>query len=162
MAKRKGTSRKNGHEPEIVNRKARHEYTISDTLECGIVLEGSEVKSIREGKASIAEGYVRAELEPRPRLALHGSTVQEYGPAPGGHNPKRVRTLLAHKRQIEKLYGQTQQKGVTLVPLKLYFKDGMIKVLVGLGTGKARHDKRRDIRERESDRALRRAMSKRV
>lgn len=160
MAKRK--KKNTTHEPEIVNRKARHDYTISDTLEVGIVLEGSEVKSIREGRASIAEGYVRAEMEPKPRLLLHSTTVQEYAPAAGGHNPKRVRTLLAHKRQIRKLYAQTQTKGVTIVPLKMYFKDGMVKVQIGLGVGKAKHDKRQDIRERESDRALRRAMSKRV
>lgn len=159
MAKRK---KKTTHEPEIVNRKARHDYAISDTLEVGIVLEGSEVKSIREGRASIAEGYVRAEVEPKPRLQLHSTTVQEYGPAAGGHNPKRVRTLLAHKRQIRKLHTQTQTKGVTIVPLKMYFKDGMVKVLIGLGVGKAKHDKRQDIREREADRAVRRAMSKRV
>ena len=160
MAKRK--KKPVTHEPEIANRKARHDYSISDTLEVGIVLEGSEVKSIREGRASIAEGYVRAEIEPRPKLVLHGSTVQEYGPAAGGHSPKRVRTLLAHKRQIKKLYDQTQQKGVTIIPLKMYFKNGMVKVQIGLGVGKAKHDKRQDIREREADRAMRRAMSKKV
>ncbi len=160
MAKRK--SKKAANEAEIFNRKARHDYTISDTLEVGIVLEGSEVKSVREGRASIAEGYVRAEVEPKPRLLLHSTTIQEYGPAAGGHNPKRVRTLLAHKRQIRKLHVQTQQKGVTIVPLKMYFKDGMVKVQIGLGVGKAKHDKRRDIREREADRAVRRAMSKKM
>ncbi len=159
MAKRK---KHITNEPEIANRRARHDYAISDTLEVGIVLTGSEVKSIREGRASIAEGYVRAEMEPRPVLMLHSTTVQEYGPAAGGHNPKRVRTLLAHKRQIRKLFAQTQTKGVTIVPLKMYFKDGMVKVQIGLGVGKAKHDKRQDIREREDDRALRRAMSKRM
>lgn len=159
MAKPKKKSRR---DPEILNRKARFEYAITDTLEVGIVLEGSEVKSIREGHASIAEGYVRAEMEPRPLLQLHGSTVQEYAPAPGGHSPKRVRTLLAHRRQIEKLHVQTQQKGVTIVPLRLYFKNGIVKIEIGLGTGKARHDKRQDIKIREADRDIRRAMSKRV
>ena len=159
MAKHK---KKKTQDPQIVNRRAHHDYAISDTLEVGIVLEGSEVKSIREGRVSIAEGYVRAEMEPKPRLMLHSTTVQEYGPAAGGHNPKRVRTLLAHKRQIKKLFAQTQQKGLTIVPLKMYFKDGMVKVQIGLGTGKAQYDKRQDIKVRESDRALRRAMSKRV
>lgn len=156
--------RKNKHDgdPVIANRRARHEYHFTDTLEVGIVLEGSEVKSIREGRASIAEGYVRAELEPAPRLMLHSTTVQEYGPAAGGHAPTRVRTLLAHKRQIGKLHQQAQQKGVTIIPLRMYFKNGKVKVEIGLGTGKAKHDKRQDIRERESDRALRRAMSKKM
>ena len=160
MAKRK---KKTDRTPEIANRRARFEYAITDTLEVGIVLEGSEVKSIREGRASIAEGYVRAEIEPRPSLTMHSTTVQEYPPAAGHpHVPKRVRTLLAHKRQIRKLYQQAQQKGVTIIPLKMYFKDGMVKVQIGVGTGKAKYDKRQSIAKRESDRSLQRAMSKRM
>jgi len=157
MAKRK---KKPDREPEIHNRRARYDYAISDTLEVGIVLEGSEVKSIRDGRVSIAEGYVRAEIEPRPALTLHSSTVQEYPPAAGRpHTPARPRTLLAHKKQIRKLYQLTQQKGVTIVPLKLYFKNGMVKVQIGVGTGKAKHDKRQAIVQREADRSLRRVMS---
>lgn len=148
--------------PQVENRKARHDYHITDTLECGIVLAGSEVKAIREGKVSIAEGYARAESEP-PRLELFGMHIQEYQPAgPRQHRPARGRTLLAHKREIRKLAQKTQQKGVTLVPLKLYFKGGWVKILLGVGLGKTKGDKRRTIAKKESDRDIRRALSKRV
>jgi SsrA-binding protein len=148
--------------PVVENRKARHDYQISDTLECGIVLAGSEVKAIREGKVSIAEGYARAESEPL-RLELFGMHIQEYQPAgPRQHRPARGRTLLAHKREIRKLAQKTQQKGVTLVPLKLYFKHGWVKILLGVGTGKTKGDKRRAIAKKEHDRDMRRLMSKRV
>lgn len=150
-------------DPVIENRKARHRYTISDTLEVGIALRGSEVKSIREGKASIGEGYVRAEESP-PGLFLHGMHIDEYGPASGvnQHKPVRVRALLAHKREILKLLRETSEKGVTLAPLKIYFKNGRAKLLIGVARGKAMHDKRRDIKERDAQRDIQRAMSRKV
>ncbi len=153
--------------PEILNRKARHQFTISDTYEVGIKLVGTEVRSIREGKCSIGEAFCRAESEPRLSLKIHGMHIDHYGPAgpPGSgrqHPATRQRTLLAHKREIEKLANATREKGVTIVPLKLYFKDGFAKLLIGVGTGKRAYDKRQDIKKRESDRDLRRAMSKRV
>lgn len=143
------------------NRKARFDYHISETLECGMMLQGSEVKSIRDGKVSLTEGYVRVEEKP-PSLYLHSITIDEYGPAGGRqHSMGRTRKLLAHKREIAKLYRQVQQKGMTVVPLKIYFKDGFAKVLIGLGKGKSSQDKRHTIAERESKRDISRAMSKR-
>lgn len=152
--------------PEILNRKARFNYAISETLEVGIKLTGTEARSIRGGKCSLAEGYVRAEAEP-PTLSLHSVHIDEYapaGPAAGGrqHNPTRVRTLLAHAREIVKLADATQEKGVTIVPLKIYFKSGRAKLLIGVGRGKRQSDKRQDIRSREADRDMRRAMTRRM
>jgi len=154
--------KKSNPAPTIENRKARHDYFIIETLECGIMLQGSEVKSVRDGKVSLAEGYVRVQANP-PALFLHAVNIAEYGPAGrAAHQPTRTRKLLAHKREIEKLLRQVDQKGVTLVPLKIYFKDGYAKVLVGLGRGRRAHDKRQAIAERQSKRELDRAMSKRI
>jgi len=160
MAKKK--KKDSSKTPEILNRKARHNYHIHDTLEVGIMLLGTEVKSIRSGLCSLQEGYIRAEDTP-PALYLHGIHIDEY--THGGtrqHRPTRTRKLLAHKREILKLYQQTMAKGVTLVPLKLYFKDGRAKVLLGVAKGKASHDKRAAIKDRESKRDLQRFMSKRM
>ncbi len=143
------------------NRKARFDYHISDTLECGIQLRGSEVKSIRDGKVSLTEGYVRVQEEPLA-LYLHSVTIEEYGPAGGRqHSMGRTRKLLAHKKEIAKLWRQVQQKGMTIVPLKVYFKNGYAKVLVGLGKGKSSHDKRHAIADRENKRDISRAMTRR-
>ncbi len=152
----------NPDERTIENRRARFDYHISDTLEVGIMLRGSEVKSVRAGKVSLAEGYVRVQDEPSG-LYLHSVTIDEYGPAAGAtqHSLGRVRKLLAHKREIAKLARQVDQKGMTIVPLKLYFKSGYAKLLIGLGLGKSSHDKRRSIAERESKRDIGRAMSRR-
>ncbi|MFG0252610.1 MAG: SsrA-binding protein SmpB [Phycisphaerales bacterium JB038] len=159
MAKRK--QHKSGT-PQVENRKARHDYHILDTLECGVVLVGSEVKSIREGKVSIAEGFAKTAENPL-RLELFGMHIQEYQPAGHRqHRPTRGRILLAHKREIRKLHQRTLQKGVTLVPLKLYFKDGWVKVLIGVGVGKTKGDKRQTLAKKDADRDIRRAMSKRV
>ena len=149
-------------EPEIHNRKARHDYEILDTLECGVVLLGSEVKSVRAGRVSLGEGYVRATEEPLA-LDLHSVRIDQYSNAGSlGHKPDSVRRLLAHKREIRKLARASDTKGVTIVPLKMYFKEGRIKVLIGLGKGKKSHDKRHAIKEREQKREIDRAMSKRV
>jgi SsrA-binding protein len=148
-------------DPTIENRRARFDYHISDTLEVGIMLRGSEVKSVRDGKMSLAEGYVRVQENP-PALYLHSATIDEYGPAGGRqHAMGRTRKLLAHKREIAKLARQVDQKGMTIVPLKLYFKNGYAKLLIGLGQGKSSHDKRHAIAERESRRDISRAMSRR-
>ena len=149
--------------PTIENRKARFTYTISDTLEVGIMLQGPEVKSVRDGKVSLAEGYVRVQETP-PSLHLHAVNIDEYGPSAGKPNRPgmtRTRKLLAHKREIMKLARQVDQKGMTIVPLKLYFKNGFAKLLIGLGKGRASHDKRQAIASRESKRDLDRAMSRR-
>ncbi|RMH31818.1 MAG: SsrA-binding protein SmpB [Planctomycetota bacterium] len=150
--------------PTFENRKARHEYFIEDTLEAGIVLQGSEVKAIRDGRCSIGEGYISVEEYPKPRLVMHQVDIGAYQPSGAlNHRPKRDRVLLAHKREIEKLARQVEQKGVTLVPLKLYFNsDGRAKVLVGLARGKQSHDKRHAIAERQVQRDLQRAMSRKM
>lgn len=149
-------------EPTIENRKARHDYEILETLEVGIVLRGHEVKSIRAARVSIGEGYVRA-VESPPSLTLHSMNIDDYEhaatPAVG---KARARALLAHKREIIKLARQSSVKGMTIVPLKLYFKDGHAKVLIGVGKGRTRHDKRDAIGKREADRDMQRAMSKRL
>ncbi len=153
--------------PTVENRKARFDYHISDTLEVGIALTGPEVKSVRDGQVSLAEGYVRVQPVP-PALYLHGVTIAEYGPAAGGGSGgdrrqrlDRTRLLLAHKREIAKLARQVDQKGMTVVPLKLYFKNNWAKLLIGVGKGRSKHDKRRAIGERETRRDIDRAMSKR-
>ncbi len=151
------------NEPTIENRRARHDYAIGETFEVGMALHGSEVKSVRNGEVSLAEGYIIARTEPF-RLELLNVNIGEYAPAGTGksqHAPKRGRILLAHKREIKKLEAATQAKGATIVPLKLYFKNGYAKLLIGIATGKKEFDKRQDIRTRETDRDIRRAMSKR-
>lgn len=162
MARSKTNHKSN--EPEIVNRRARHDYHIGDTLEVGVKLVGTEVKSVRQGKVSLAEGYVRVQESP-PEMKLHSVHIAEYPPAGAGelqHDPERTRTLLAHKREIRKLAQDTKAKGVTIVPLKMYFKEGRVKLLIGVGTGKRKADKREDIREREARRDIERAMSRRM
>jgi len=160
MAKRGSKQKKGGGPPSFENRRARYDYFIEDTLECGIVLQGSEVKAIRDGNASLSEGFVTVTADP-PGLALHQVQISIYPPAGSNqHQPKRVRRLLANKREIERLARQVDQKGVTLVPLRMYFKGGLIKVEVGLARGKAEYDKRRKISDRQSAQELKRVMSK--
>ena len=153
---------KKSSEAKIENRKARYQYHIGETLECGIKLVGTEVRSVRNGQVSLAEGYVRAVEEP-PTLTLHGIHIAEYAPAGARqHNPIRVRSLLAHRREIRKLAQQTREKGVTLVPLKMYFLNGRAKLLIGVGRGKGRADKRQDLATKQARRDIDRAMSRRA
>lgn len=157
-----GKDQREANAPTIENRRARYDYFIGETVECGMKLYGPEVKSVRDSKISIGEGYVSAQLEP-PVLLLHNVNIGEYAPAGSSKpTPTRVRKLLAHKREIAKLFKASQIKGNTLVPLKVYFKNGYAKLLVGIGTGKKAHDKRQSIAERESQREIDRAMSKRA
>ncbi|MCZ6835276.1 MAG: SsrA-binding protein SmpB [Planctomycetota bacterium] len=158
----KGKSKSKSNQPTIENRKARHNYAILETLECGLKLTGTEIKSLRDGQASIAEGYVRAEENP-PRLLLYGVHIAEYPPAGPArqHEPTRTRVLLANKREILKLADKTRQKGTTLVPLKIYFTRGRAKLMIGLAIGKRKSDKRQDLSKREARREIDRAMSKR-
>lgn len=152
----------NAHEPSIENRKARHDYFIEETLECGIKLTGTEIKSIRAGLVSLGEGYVQATSEP-VGLRLYSVHIGEYPPANPAHQhvPTRERILLAQKREIRKLAEKTSEKGVTLVPLKMYFVRGRAKLLIGVGRGKHKADKRQDIATREAKRDMDRAMSRR-
>ena len=159
-----GKDKKKSNEPEIQNRRAYHEYFIGETLEVGVVLLGTEVKSIRAGRASLAEGYVKADLAP-PRLLLLGLHIDEYTAAGRGniqHRPTRTRVLLAHAREVRKFHDKAQIKGFTLVPLKLYFKGGRVKLLVGVGEGKKSYDKREDLKAKSAKRDMDRAMSKRM
>lgn len=148
--------------PTIENRKARHNYTIEDTLECGMQLRGTEVKSLRDGQASLAEGWVRASEEPLV-LTLHGVHIAEYPNAAQAyqHDPVRTRRLLAHRREIRRLADTAREPGVTLVPLKIYFKDGRAKLLLGVARGQRKADKRQTISKKEAQRDIERAMSRR-
>jgi SsrA-binding protein len=138
------------------NRRARYEYEVLDTLECGIVLVGSEVKSIRGGKMSIEEAFGRVKDD---ELWLIGADVPEYPQASLlNHVPKRPRKLLIHRREIRKFADRAKEQGLTLIPLKMYFIKGRIKVLMGLCRGKKKHDKREAMKKRDSNRDIGRAM----
>jgi SsrA-binding protein len=138
------------------NRKARHNYHVLDSLECGVALVGSEVKSLRAGGLSLDEAYARVEGN---ELWLLGANIAEYSYSHElNHVPKRKRKLLLHRREINKFAGQATEKGLTLIPLKLYFKQGRAKVLLGLCKGKQKHDKRESLKKRESQRDIDRAM----
>ena len=149
--------------PVIENRRARHEYHIEDTLEVGIVLQGSEVKSLRNGQASLAEGWIRASQKPL-RLSLHSVHIAEYQNASKvhQHNPIRTRELLAHKREIRSLVQFSTSQGNTLVPLKIYFLHNKAKVLVGFARGKHKSDKRQDLAKKAAKREMDRAMKRRL
>ena len=136
------------------NRKARFHYEILEKFEAGMVLMGSEVKSLRDGRGNLADAY--ADIE-RDELYLLNSHIGKYPAANQfNHEEKRKRKLLMHRREIERLRGKIQEKGLTLIPLSLYFKEGKVKVSLGLGRGKKLHDKRETKKRRESDRELRR------
>src|SRR5690606_24111397 len=140
----------------IVNRRARHEYHVLESLEVGIQLTGSEVKSVRAGQVSLAEGYAR--VEPDMQLWLYQVDIAPYPQAgANNHEPKRRRKLLAHKRQILKLQGLTSAKGATLVPLTLYFVRGRAKIELGVVRGKQAHDKRQTMKGKDASREIRRA-----
>jgi SsrA-binding protein len=143
--------------PRIANRRALHDYFITAKLECGIVLTGSEVKSLRQGKAHLQESFARVE---EGELILHGCHIDPYEKATlaWNHDPDRDRKLLAHRREIRRLSDETRSQGVTLIPLAMYFKNGIAKIEIGVAKGKHQHDKRESIRRKEQDRQLRRAM----
>ena len=141
-----------------INRRARHDYFIEETIEAGLVLTGSEVKSLRAGKAQLKDSYARIE---RGEAWLFNSHVSEYAPsAQFGHEPTRRRKLLLHAREIARLIGKTKESGLTVVPLRLYFKHGRAKVELGLARGKKLYDKRATIKEREVRREVDRAMKR--
>ena len=154
--------KKPGNEAEIHNRRARHDYQIEATLEVGVKLHGSEVKSVRAGEVSIAEAYIKAEEAP-PSLRILGMNIGHYGPAANrNHHPTRDWVLLANKNEIKRFARAVGSKGMTIVPLKLYFKNGYAKLEIGLGRGKAQQDKRNSIAEREQQRDMDRAMSQKM
>lgn len=141
------------------NRRATHEYEILDTLECGLVLTGTEVKSLRENLAMIEDAYAKLEDD---ELWLIGSEIPEYTQGNRlNHKPRRPRKLLLHKREIDKFCGKATQKGLTLIPLKIYFKNGRAKVEIAVGRGKQLHDKRAAAKDAETKRDIRREMANR-
>lgn len=141
------------------NRKARHDYHIEDTFEAGLVLMGTEVKSLRMGRASLIDGYATFRGD---ELWLEGIHIPEYAQGTWtNHTPRRRRKLLLHRAELEKLLHKTREAGHTIVPLALYFKDGRAKVEIGLAKGKKLHDKRHALRERQDRREVDRAMSAR-
>jgi len=141
------------------NRRASHEYDILERLECGIVLTGTEVKSLRTGQSSIEEAYARID---ESEVWLIGSDIPEYALGHQmNHKPKRRRKLLLRRREIARFAGKASQKGFTLVPLKMYFKNGLAKVELGVCRGKQLHDKRQDLKKKDADREIRRAMTNR-
>lgn len=148
--------------PRIVNRRARHDYHVEESLECGIMLRGSEVKAIRNGSVSLGEGFARVEPATM-ELWLFNIDIAPYTQAGAdAHETKSKRKLLAHKREIRKLLGRTTDAGVTLIPLTMYFKDGRVKVEIGVCRGKKQYDKRQSIKERDTQRDMRRAMTRKV
>ncbi len=141
------------------NRKARSKFEVLDTIECGLVLQGSEVKSLRQGGVSLDEAYARYR---DGEMWLFGCYIPEYPQANQfNHDPTRPRKLLMHKREIRRFAARAQEKGLTLIPLKIYFRNGIAKVLLGLCRGLKLHDKRQKIREREAQRAIQRALRRR-
>lgn len=141
------------------NRKARYEYFIEDTIEAGIMLAGTEVKSLRTGRATIAEAHAG---EMRGELWIFNLNIPIYEAASRfNHEPKRARKLLVHRKQMEKLLGQVKMKGFTLVPLKMYFNArGIVKILLGLGKGKKEYEKRETIKKRDWERQQRQLLKK--
>ena len=139
------------------NRSASHKYEFLDKLECGLVLQGTEVKALRSGSAQIKDGYARIE---KGELWLHNVHIPPYGPASrDNHEPERPRKLLANRREIERLTGKTAERGLTLVPTRIYFKGARAKVEIAVARGKDRFDKRQSLKakdqRRDMDRALR-------
>jgi SsrA-binding protein len=141
------------------NKRAFHEYTIHDRLECGIVLTGTEVKSLREGSTNLEDAYAKIE---DGEVWLIGSDIPEYTMGNRmNHKPKRPRKLLLHRREIEKFAGKASERGYTLVPLRMYFKQGRAKVELAIARGKQMHDTRQDQKKSEAQREIRRAMTER-
>ena len=140
------------------NKKARFDYEILEKFEAGLVLTGSEVKSLRDGAVNLKDSYVSFRNSEAFLQNAHISvyTASSYN----NHHPERLRKLLLHKEEINKIMGRVQEKSLTCVPLKLYFKGGRVKVEIGLGRGKKTHDKRQSIKKKESDRELARVLKK--
>lgn len=138
------------------NKKARHDYSITDTIEAGMVLQGTEIKSIRNGRINLKDGFARIR---NGEVFLHNVHISPYEQGNlYNHDPRRMRKLLLHKKQIRKLESLVQTPGTTLVPLKVYLKDGYAKVLLGVAKGKKQYDKRETLRRRDIDRDIQRTL----
>ncbi len=156
MAKRKGSKRKIGAGDVATNRQASHRYNLLERWECGIQLMGSEVKSLREGSVQLKDSYATLRAG---EVWLHNAHISPYAPAAReNHEPERPRKLLMHRREIERLIGKTAEKGLTLVPTRMYFKGPYAKVELALARGKDVADKRRSLRERDHRREIERAL----
>jgi SsrA-binding protein len=151
--------REKGRKVVATNRKARHDYTIVDTYEAGIALMGTEVKSLRAGRASLTDSFAQ---EKDGEIFLYGLHIPEYAMGTWtNHEPRRTRKLLLRRDEIRRLIGKTRESGLTLVPLSLYFSDGWAKVELGLARGKKSYDKRQTMAKRDADREIARAMGRR-
>lgn len=141
------------------NRRARHEYHIEDVFEAGLVLTGTEVKSLRAGRASLADGFAQISDH---EVWLHNVHIPEYAHGTWtNHEPRRTRKLLLHRKEIDRLASKMAEQGLTLVPLSLYFRDGNVKVELGLARGKRTYDKRQDLAKRDAAREMDRALKRR-
>ncbi|MQS07780.1 SsrA-binding protein SmpB [Streptomyces alkaliphilus] len=161
MAKTKKADKKKadaeGRKLIAQNKKARHDYHILDTWECGLVLTGTEVKSLRQGRASLVDGFGQIDAG---EVWLHNAHIPEYAQGTWtNHSARRKRKLLMHRSEIDKLIGKLQETGLTLVPLSLYFLNGRVKVEIALARGKKEYDKRQTLREKQDRRESERAMS---
>jgi SsrA-binding protein len=150
---------KSGEKLIVDNRRARHDYHLLERVEAGLVLTGTEVKSLRDGRASLQQAYADIRGEEAWLVGAHISVYEQGNIA--NHDPDRDRKLLLHKKELASLAGKVAQRGLTLVPTKLYFKDGRAKVELALARGKEQRDKRRDIAKREADRQMERALKSR-
>jgi SsrA-binding protein len=148
-------------QPSVIarNRRARHDYHIEDEVEGGLVLTGTEVKSLRAGRASLTDGFAQIT---DGEMWLHGVHIPEYTQGTWtNHEPRRPRKVLLHRKEIDRLARQTAERGLTIVPLSLYFKDGKVKVELALARGKRTYDKRRDLAQRDAAREVERAFRRR-
>lgn len=153
-------ARPKGQKPIAENRRARHDYQLLERLEAGIVLTGTEVKSLREGRVTLAQAY--ADLRDGEAW-LHGASIAEYAQGNiANHDPDRPRKLLLHRREIERLVGKTAERGLTLVPTRIYFKGPRAKVELALAKGKEGRDRRREIRDRDLRREVERDYKQRL
>jgi SsrA-binding protein len=151
--------REQGRKVVASNRKARHDYSILDTYEAGLALTGTEVKSLRAGRASLVDAFAH---ENNGELYLHGVHIPEYAQGTWtNHEPRRTRKLLLRRLEIDRLIGKLREGGLTLVPLSLYFSDGWAKVELGLAKGKKSYDKRQDLATRDAQREITRALGRR-
>ncbi len=156
---RRNVAREQGQKIIASNRRARHDYMIEDTYEAGIALTGTEVKSLRAGRASLADGFA---LVSDGEVWLHNVHIPEYAQGTWtNHLPRRTRKLLLHRAEIDRLVRKSSEQGLTLIPLSLYFKDGKVKVELALARGKRTYDKRQDLAKKDAAREVERALRRR-
>ncbi len=152
--------KESGRKVIVSNRRARHDFAIIDVFEAGIVLTGTEVKSLRAGRASLTDGFATVD---DGEVFLRGVHIPEYTEGSWtNHEPRRTRKLLLHRQEIERLIGKTRESGLSLVPLALYFSDGKVKVEIALARGKKAYDKRQDLAARDAQREVQKALGRRA